>query len=98
MIHFAKAYAAVVYLRTKGKTQVCMRFIAAKTCVAPLRGMTIPLLEPLSVLLLSKLITSVQVTLQPEVTLGDPVCYTDSRVALYWIQGCNQEWKQFIQN
>ena len=60
--------------------------------------MTIPCLELLSALLLSKLIVSVQVALQPEVTLGDPVYYTDSRVALYWIQGCNQEWKQFVEN
>ena len=94
----AKAYAAVVYLRIEGETQVCVRFVAAKTRVAPLGGMTIPRLELLSALLLSKLIVSVRTALQPEVTLGDPVCYTDSRVALYWIQGCQQEWKQFVEN
>ena len=37
----AKAYAAVVYLRIEGETQVCARFIAAKTHAAPLGGMTI---------------------------------------------------------
>ena len=94
-----KAYAAVVYLRIEDETQVCVRFVAAKTRVAPLGGvMTIPRLELLSALLLSKLIVSVKVALQPEVTLGDPMCYTDSRVALYWIQGCNQEWRQFVEN
>ena len=80
-----KAYAAVVYLRIKDEAQVCVRFVAAKICVAPLGGMTIPRLELLSALLLSKLIVGIQVALQPEMTLGDPVCYTDSRVALYWI-------------
>ena len=94
----AKAYAAVVYLRIEGETQVSVRFVAAKTRVAPLGGMTIPRLELLSALLLSKLIVSVRTALQPEVTLDDPVCYTDSRVALYWIQGCQQEWKQFVEN
>ena len=64
---------------------VCMRFIAAKTHVVPLGGTMTPCLELLSALLLSKLIVNVQVALQSEVTLGDPVCYTDSRVDLYWI-------------
>lgn len=94
----AKAYAAVVYLRLEGETQVCVRFIAAKTRVAPLGGMTIPRLELLSALLLSKLMVNVQVALQLEVMLGAPACYTDSRVALYWIRGCSQEWRQFVEN
>ena len=93
-----KAYAAVVYLRIEGEAQVCVRFVAAKTRVAPLGGMMIPRLELLSALLLSKLIVGVRAALQTEMTLGDPVCYTDSRVALYWIRGCNQEWKQFVEN
>lgn len=93
-----KAYAAVVYLRIEGETQICVRFVAAKTRVAPLGGVTIPRVELLSTLLLSNLIASVQVALQTEVMIGDPACYTDSRVALYWIRGCNQEWKQFVEN
>ena len=93
-----KAYAAVVYLRIECEAQVSVRFLAAKTRVAPLGGMTIPRLELLSALLLSKLVSSVQEALQPEVALDDPVCYTDSRVALYWIRGCRQEWKQFVEN
>ena len=44
------------------------RFLAAKTRVAPLGGMTIPRLKLLSALLLSRLIVNVQVALQPEVT------------------------------
>ena len=59
---------------------MCVRFIAAKTRVALLGGMTIPCLESLSALLLSKLSVNVQAALQPKTTLDDPMCYTDSRV------------------
>lgn len=44
-------------------------------------------MELLSALLLSRLIDSVRVTLEGEIQLGDPVCSSDSKVALFWIQG-----------
>lgn len=73
----------MVYLRIEDDAQVCVRFVAAKARVAPLGGMKIPRLEFLSGLLLSKLIVSVQAALRPEMTLDDPVCYTDSRCTGY---------------
>ena len=91
-----KAYAAVVYLTTEDDSNV--QFIAAKTRVVPLGGMTVPRLELLSALLLSKLIQSIQSALESELVLSDPVCYTDSMVALYWIRGTNHQWKQFVEN
>ena len=93
-----KAYAAVVYLKLEFESQTVVRFLAAKTRVCPLKSISIPRLELLSALLLSKLILSIQAALQLELPLSEPVCYTDSRVVLYWIQGCNQEWKQFVEN
>ena len=33
-----------------------------------------------------------------EAHLSNPVCFTDSKVALYWIQGVKHEWKQFDEN
>ena len=94
-----KAYAAVVYLRLEHDTTVYVRFAAAKTRVALQKGITIPRLELLSALLLAKLIVSVQAALQAELTLhSEPVCYTDSNISFYWIQGTNREWRQFIEN
>ena len=42
--------------------------------------------------------TSTREALQSQLSFSDPVCYTDSKVALYWIRGCNQEWKPFVEN
>ena len=50
-----RAYAAVVYLILKTEEDTFVRFVAAKTRVAPLQAQTIPRLEFLSVLLLSPL-------------------------------------------
>ena len=95
-----KAYAAVVFLRMRAADQCVTRLVASKTRVAPLHAHMIPRLELLSALLLARLLTSITQALQPEQNLGHPICYTDSRIALhvYWIRGCDKEWKQFIQN
>ena len=94
----AKAYAAVVYMRLEGDTEIEIKFLAAKTRVAPVGGTTIPRMELLSALLLSKLISSVREALSSEFSLGDPVCFTDSKAALFWIRGTHHEWKQFVEN
>ena len=90
----SKAYAAIVYLRVKTKEHhVDVKFVAAKTRVAPVGGMTIPRLELLSVLLLLKLMDNVHTALEHEIQLGNPMCFSDSKVALFWIQGTSHEWK-----
>ena len=93
-----KAYAAVIYLVLKTGTESVVRFVAAKTRVAPLQGQTIPRLELLSALLLSRLILSVYKSLQHQVATLDMRCYTDSLVSLYWVRGRDKEWKPFVQN
>ena len=86
----AAVYAAVVYLCV-GTEQA--HFMASKTRVSPLSQQTIPRLELLSCLLLARLITHVLAALETviEVKLGS--CFTDSKVALFWIQGEGEEWK-----
>ena len=94
----SKAYAAVVDLRLEDGDSVDVKFLAAKTRVSPVHTITIPRLELLSALLLSKLLTSIRDALHSEVTLADPVCFMDSKASLYWIQGVHHEWKQFVEN
>ena len=57
-----------------------------------------PRLELLSALLLSRLMVSITRSLESILTLSEPTCYTDSKVALYWILGTSKEWKQLAQN
>ena len=94
----SKAYAAVVYLKLEDEDSVEVKLLGAKTRVAPVHGITIPRLELLSALLLSKLLTSLRDALHSELILTDPVCFTDSKASLYWIQGVHHEWKQFVEN
>ena len=92
------AYAAVVYLVMKTATSQVVKFVTSKTRVSPSHKQTIPRLELLLALLLAKLINSITGSLEPLLPLSQPICYTDSKVALYWILGSDKEWKQFVQN
>ena len=92
------AYAAVVYLKIESEVGNVVNFVASKTRVAPTTKQTIPRLELLSALLLSNLISNVSIALMPEVELKESCCYTDSKVALYWIKGTEKEWKPFVEN
>ena len=91
------AYAAVVYLVIKSSTGRFVRFLTSKTRVAPTQTQTIPRLELLSALLLARLITSITASLNSQLSLESSQCFTDSKVALFWIWGSNKEWKQFVQ-
>ena len=93
-----KAYAAVVYLRVETVYGVRARFIVSKTRVGPTQALTIPRLELLSALLLSRLITVVSNDLKSILPHLDLRCYTDSTVALYWIRGTEKDWKPFVNN
>ena len=92
------AYAAVVYLKIVAGTEVSVKFVASKTRVSPVNKQTIPRLELLAALLLAKLITAISDALEPEITLSEFTCFTDSKVSLYWIRGMDKEWRPFVQN
>ena len=94
----ARAYAAVVYMNIVSSEGCVARFVASKTRVAPLSAQTIPRLELLAALLLARLLSSVASALGPEHPLGEPLCFTDSKIALCWIRGFDKEWKQFVEN
>ena len=94
----SRAYAAVVYVRVETDVGNSVEFVASKTRVSPVEGQTIPRLELLSALLLARLITSVVTALEHDMQFSSITCFTDSKVALYWIRGVEKEWKPFVQN
>ena len=95
----SKAYAAVVYFWPVSKTrQVSVQFVAVKTRVTPVRGTTIPRLELLSALVLSRLMDSIHTVLEPELQLSDTVRFSDSMVTLFWMCGMNHKWKHLVEN
>lgn len=93
-----RAYAAVVYLRLEMPNGTHVRFVTAKTRVAPIGAQTIPRFELLAALLLAKLIANVSSALEPELSLRRMSYFTDSKTVLHWITSTNKEWRQFVQN
>ena len=94
----AGAYAAVVYLRIEGSAGTTVNFVASKTRVSPLNKQSIPTLELLSTLLLARLICNVSTALEAEIQLQPHCCYSDSKMALFWIKGTTKEWKPRVEN
>ena len=97
MCRLMHAYAAVVYIQCVSGSEKKMVFWTSKSRVAPLGGITVPRLELLGALLLSRLISSVYEALKGELELQSSVCYTDLQVTLFWILGDNKEWKPFVE-
>ncbi|KAL9956124.1 hypothetical protein ACROYT_G037554 [Oculina patagonica] len=93
-----KAYCGVVYLRsfdTAGGVYTSLVYMA-KTCVAPIKKVTLPRLELCGAHLLSQLMKHLQ-----EI-LAIPTCklyaFTDSTIVLYWIYRSSQRFKTFEAN
>uniref|UniRef100_A0A1X7SKV1 Uncharacterized protein n=1 Tax=Amphimedon queenslandica TaxID=400682 RepID=A0A1X7SKV1_AMPQE len=70
--------------------------MSSKIRVALTSQQTILRLELLSELLLTRLMASISKNLKK--TLEKPICYMDSKVALYWILGPNKDWRPFVQH
>ena len=94
------AYACVIYLRAVYKSgEVSVRFICSKAKVAPLKRQTIPRLELLGAVLMSKLVHNVKEILRKELDQeGIETCYwVDSMATLCWIKN-DRVLKQYVGN
>ena len=94
-----KGFAAVVYLRVATReSDVTVNLIASKTRVAPLVQQSIPRLELLSALILTRLIKRICEVLQKTIVIEKEYCLIDSAVALHWIQNLGGGYKQYVQD
>ena len=95
-----KGYGACVYVRYpshSGDGSYIVSYVISKARVAPVRSVTLPRLELLSALLGARLLSFVLEALK----LTDRVeyrCWTDSTVALAWIQGNPLKLTKFVAN
>ncbi|GFV39261.1 integrase catalytic domain-containing protein [Trichonephila clavipes] len=74
-----KAYAAVVYLKSKQE----IHLVSAKTRVSPIKQLTIPRLELCGALLLAELISVIQKALRTKP--AECFLWNDSTIALSWL-------------
>ena len=93
-----KGYGATVYLRTaRSDGSIEVSLVMAKARLAPVKRVTLPRLELLGSLLAARLAVLVRQALRlPDDTATR--CWTDSTIALGWIRGEPQRWKQFVSN
>ena len=94
----AGAFATVVYLSIEGSPGTIVIFVVSKTHVSPVNKQSVPRLELLSALLLAKLISSTAAALEVDIQLQPNCCFSDSKVALFWIKDTTKEWKPWVEN
>ena len=82
----AQAYCAVVYVRVLCSHGVGVNLWAGKRRVAPMKDLSIPRLELLACVLLSKLVVSVINAVRLEVQVRNVFCWMDSQIAVWWIK------------
>ncbi|GFX64818.1 integrase catalytic domain-containing protein [Trichonephila clavipes] len=92
-----KVYGAAIYLRTKSRNGISVKFGISKSRVAPLNCVTLPRLELLGALAAARLASKVK-----KIVNLKRSCLqyhrTDSKIVLFWIKGNKTRWKQFVAN
>ncbi|GFU44539.1 uncharacterized protein TNCV_1506531 [Trichonephila clavipes] len=90
------AYGAVLYAQSISEEDVSTRLLCSKSCVAPVKPITIPRLELCACVLLSQLLEKVLHSLT--LPIQQIMLWTDSNIVLAWIQRSPEQLKTFIGN
>ena len=93
------ASGCCIYIKFVRSGDLKIVFVTSKSRIAPLKKtITIPRLELLANLLLSRLVKSVLSAVEEEMTINGVYCFTDSQVSLAWMKAENRELTTFVQN
>ena len=91
-----RAYGAVVYIRVVySDSRIETRLVASKTRVSPIKKQSIPRLELLGAVILSRLTRTVLKALPNQVNRIN--YWVDSRTVLCWIKN-DKHWKQYVKH
>ena len=89
------AFGTCAYLRSESTSgNVNVKFVAAKSRVAPLKELTIPRLELQAAVLASRQCKTVERELRME--LSKSILFTDSSIVLAWIRSTRKRLKPFV--
>ena len=93
------AYAACVYFRTLYEDgTISSSLVTSKSRVAPLKTISLPRLELCAMLLLAQLINNVHKIYENKIEITSTHLWTDSMIALCWIQSHASRWSVFVSN
>ena len=87
-----------MYVPSSKNDNIVTNLLTAKLKIVPNRKLTVPKLELMSCLLLSRLIVSVRKALSLQVKISDVVSWSDSKVSLYWVKSVTKKWKIWVEN
>jgi len=91
----ASAYGSVVYARCETENTVSsVRFVAAKSKVAPIQSVSIPRMELMAAVLGMKLTLVIKNAL--EIDIRDCVFWTDSLDVICWLRNQSRVFKPFL--
>ena len=79
-----QAYASVIFAQLITNKEIKFKLLTLKTRIAPGNPLTIPRLELLSCLLLSKLIKTIHESIKHKIIIARTI-WTDSKIAFCWI-------------
>ena len=93
------AYGACIYIRYENGSEIHCQLATSKSRVAPMKTQTIPRLELLAYHgITARLMAQVHEALKDVLRVDSRYCWSDSSIALAWIQSTSKEYKPFVQN